>query len=414
MKVLWVVSRPLCGSFGSTNKNFSGSSLDAAFESCKNYDDLELHIVCVGAVSKILIEYRGRHVLYMLPGGGKRYDENDSINIHAWAELKQITNPNIIQICGTECDYAKLALKTFAGIPSIVYIHGVMDSVARGYDAELSLKTKLKILTPFDIIHRNWINAGQNRYYKRALREIEILNMVSAAIVESDWCEDQIRGIAPRCVCYRSNLPIKQVFGERTWRFEEIEPYTIFTNAGSMPLKGHHILFEALGVVKKSFPDVKLYVPGVPLNLKTNGRNFCTSGYSYLLASLIKKNNLQDNVCYVGLLSDVQMADFLSKVHLYVMPSCVENHSTSLIEAQFVGTPCVSSFVGGVSSIVKDGINALIYNYHDSFSLAGHIRRIFESEELARGLSIGAKEYSLSRKCNIGEDLINIYNAIKI
>ena len=278
----------------------------------------------------------------------------------------------------------------------------------------LSFKTKLKILTPFDIIHRNWINASQNKSYKRALREKEILNMASAAIVENDWCEDQIRGIAPGCVCYRSNLPIKDSFWDKKWNFEKIEPYSIFTNAGSMPLKGHHILFEALGIVKKSFPTFKLYVPGIPLNLDSNGRNFRTSGYSYLLANLLKKYNLQNNVHYVGLLSDVQMADYLSKVHLYVMPSCVENHSSSLIEAQIVGTPCVSSFVGGTGTVVKDGINALIYNFHDPLSLAGNICRVFESRELALKLSSGANEYRLGRKNNIGDDMVRIYRAMKL
>lgn len=412
-KILWVISRPLSGSFGCPSNNFSGSWLDAAFESCCNYDEIELHVVCVGTVSRISIEYRGRHFLYMLPGGGKEYDEKDSANILAWEELRKMSNPDIIQIWGTECDYAKLALKTFYDIPSIVYIQGVMDAVARGYDAELSFKTKLKILTPFDIIHRNWINASQNKYYKRAFREGEILNMASGAIVENDWCEDQIRGIAPGCICYRSNLPIKDSFWNKTWDFEKIEPYSIFTNAGSMPLKGHHMLFEALGIVKRSYPTFNLYVPGVPLNLKTYGKNFRTSGYSYLLANLIKKYNLQDNIHYVGLLSDVQMADYLSKVHLYVMPSCVENHSSSLIEAQIVGTPCVSSFVGGTGSVVKDGINGLIYNFHDSFSLAGSICRIFESKELALKLSSGAKDYRLRRKNNVGDDMINIYNTIK-
>lgn len=414
MKILWIISRPLSGSFGTQSNSFSGSWLDAAFESCCNYDHIELHVVCVGRSPKILIEYRERHFLYMLPGGGKKYDEKDSTNILAWKELRKMSHPDIIQIWGTECDYAKLALETFYDIPSIVYIQGVMDAVARGYDAELSFKTKLKILTPFDIIHRNWIDASQRKYYKRALRERIILNMVSAAIVENDWCEDQIRGIAPGCVCYRSYLPIKDSFWNKKWNFVKIEPYSIFTNAGSMPLKGHHILFEALAIIKKSFPTFKLYIPGIPLNLKTNGRNFRTSGYSYLLANLIKKYNLQDNVHYVGILSDVQMADYLSRVHLYVMPSCVENHSSSLIEAQIVGTPCVSSFVGGTGSVAKDGVNALFYNFHDYMSLAGNIRRIFDSRELAQRLSLGANKHRLERKNNVGDDMINIYNALKL
>lgn len=411
-KILWVMSRPLSGSFGFQTNNFSGSWLDAAFASCSVYENLELHIVSVGNVPKMAVECRGRHVLYLLPGGGKKYDERDVTNIQSWLEFKKIINPDLIQIWGTECDFAKIALKTFPDVPSIIYIQGVMDAVARGYDAGLSFKTKLKILTPFDVIHKNWINASQNKYYQRANREREILNMATAAIVENDWCEDQIHKIAPQCICYRSNLPIKDVFWNTKWDFEQIEPYSIFTNAGSMPLKGHHYLFKALGIVKNSYPDFKLYIPGIPLKIEAIGRNFHTPGYSFLLAKLIKKYSLENNIHYVGLLSDFQMANYLSKVNLFVMPSCVENHSSSLIEALLVGTPCVTTFVGGTGNVVKDGVNAILYNSHDYASLGGSICRVFESKELAKRLSYGANEYRMKRKHNVGDDMKNIYDLL--
>ena len=146
--------------------------------------------------------------------------------------------------------------------------------------------------------------------------------------------------------------------------------------------------------------------------MKKAGRNFHTSGYSYLLSSLIKEYELQDNINYVGLLSDIQMAEYLSKVHVFVMPSCVENHSSSLIEAQIVGTPCITSFVGGTGSVVKDGVNALIYNFHDAASLAGHICRIFKSKNLALKLSSGANLYRQKRRNNMGEELLGIYQKL--
>lgn len=412
-KVLWVISRPLTGSFGTPLNSFSGSWLDAAFESCCNRKDIELHIASVGKVQSILVEKRKGHFLYLLPGGGKQYDERDYSNKQAWNELKKLSNPDIIQIWGTECDYAKIALQTFTNIPSIIYIQGVMDAVARGYDAELSFKTKLSIITPYDLLHRNWIDISQKRYALRAVREKDILNMATASIVENDWCEDQIHAIAPNCICFRSNLPIKTSFWKKHWALKNITPHSIFTNAGSMPLKGHHILLEALSIIKKSYPDVKLFIPGTPLDINKAGRNLHTSGYSYLLAKLIRRFHLQENIKYVGMLSDVQMAEFLSTSHVYVMPSCVENHSSSLIEAQVVGTPCVTSFVGGTGHVVKDGVNALIYNFHDPATLAGNVCRIFNSDELALRLSSGANRYKECRNNNVGEDLMKIYQNIK-
>lgn len=411
-KVLWIMSRPLSGSFGSSNNNFSGTWLDAAFDGCSNQPDVELHIATVGKVNKVTVENRGRHTLYLLPGGDKYYDENNSTNVNSWGELKKLCNPDILQIWGTECDYAKLALQTFSDIPSIIYIQGIMAAVARGYDAGLSLKTKLQIITPYDLIHRNWINKNQNKYYKRAEREKKVLNMATAAIVENDWCEDQIHSIAPNCICYRSHLPIKQSFWTRKWSINNIERHTVFTNAGSMPLKGHHILLEALRIIVAKYPKTKLYIPGTPLAYNNARRNLNTSGYSLLLSRQIVKYNLQNNIEYVGLLSDVEMTEYLSKVNVYVMPSCVENHSSSLIEAQIVGTPCVSSFVGGIGSFVKNGVNAMLYNFPDSASLAGNVCRIFESDDLAKSLSNESRKMMEKRPVDVGLELLDIYNTM--
>lgn len=408
-RVLWVISRPLSGSFDTPKTSSSGSWLDAAYDGCCHNNDIELHIATVGKVDKIVIERRSPHVLYLLPGGGSVYNENSGSNLKSWKSLKEISNPDIVQIWGTECDFAKLVLTVFSDIPSLVYIQGVMDSVARGYDAGLSFKTQMSMLTPYDILHRSWIYKNKKRYAKRAIHEREILNMATAAIVENDWCEDQIKSIAPNCRCYRSNLPIKKSFWERKWLAENFKRHTIFTNAGGLPLKGHHILFEALKIIIEKYPDVKLYIPGVPLNWESAKKDFHTNGYSFFLSKMIKKYKLQNNIEYVGLLSDKEMAEYLSKVNVYVMPSYIENHSSSLIEAQIVGTPCVSSFVGGTASVVKDGVNALLYSYPDAASIAGHVCRIFESDALAQKLSLGANFYRQNRTNNVGAELMEIY-----
>ena len=44
-----------------------------------------------------------------------------------------------------------------------------------------------------------------------------------------------------------------------------MESHTIMCPAADYPIKGLHMLLKALAIVKKQYPDVKLYVPGSPL-----------------------------------------------------------------------------------------------------------------------------------------------------
>ena len=95
------------------------------------------------------------------------------------------------------------------------------------------------------------------------------------------------------------------------------------------------------------------------------------------------------------------------------MPSVMENHSSSLIEAMIVGAPCISSLVGGVADIVKHGENALLYNSTDAESLAGCIIRIFDDKNLANRLGDSARLICESRMQNFGSEMVDIYYKTK-
>lgn len=242
--------------------------------------------------------------------------------------------------------------------------------------------------------------------------EHKILQNSYGIILENDWCEDQMNAIAPGKQIFRSKLPIKQVFFDKEWDIDVVTAHTIFTNAGAAPIKGHHILFKALGIVKREFADVKVLIPGFSRMGNSFKDRIGRNGYSNYLSKLIRKYHLEDNIQYVGVLNSEGMAEMIAKCNVFVMPSCIENHSSSLIEAMIVGAPCVSSFVGGVGSIAVHNKNSLLYNYPDAEALAGLICRVLRNRELAVSLSDNAKKIREDRIVNLGEDFSSIYHLV--
>ena len=152
---------------------------------------------------------------------------------------------------------------------------------------------------------------------------------------------------------------------------------------------------------------MKCFLPGYTLQTFMPFRR--KTGYMKYLESLIYDNGLQDNVVYTGSLTSEQMVDYLVKSHIYVMPSIMENHSSSLIEAMVAGAPCVSSLVGGTASLVQHKRNGILYNSLDYKSLAGNIIRLFEDDELAMTVGHNALDMREDRKQDFGAEMNAIY-----
>jgi glycosyltransferase involved in cell wall biosynthesis len=58
----------------------------------------------------------------------------------------------------------------------------------------------------------------------------------------------------------------------------------------------------------------------------------------------------------------------------------------ALCEAQLVGMPLISTYTGGVPSLVEDGKNGFLFPTGDKPILAAKLRAVFENDDLARQL----------------------------
>jgi glycosyltransferase involved in cell wall biosynthesis len=118
-----------------------------------------------------------------------------------------------------------------------------------------------------------------------------------------------------------------------------------------------------------------------------------------------------NNINYLGLLNSEEMAEYMSKSNVFVMPSSIENHSSTLIEAMIVGVPCISSYVGGISEFMTHNMNGLIYRFEEFEILASHICKVFEDQSFACKFALNGKmQMRNSRNSNnIKDEFIDIY-----
>ncbi len=100
---------------------------------------------------------------------------------------------------------------------------------------------------------------------------------------------------------------------------------------------------------------------------------------------------LRERTRLAGFISDKQeLAARYRNADLLVLPTYSEGFPRVLYEAMTYGLPILTTFVGGIPSLMRDGENCLRIEPRDSANLADSLRRILARPDLRESLSAGA------------------------
>ncbi len=418
MKLLWITNLPigkLIDLEGSAGVHTTGTWLSAALATFIGDGAIELAIVTVGNSRKIKSTTEGNITYCILPGGlPGRYNHLRPKNAEHWEFVKRNFQPDIIHIWGTECTHGYLALKTMPEIPAVLYMQGLLESISRYYLAGMNRRELLNSVSLRNVLRLDWITRRQKSYAKKAQVEAEMIKIARNVIVANRWCATHCHSIDANCVVYQCQLPIDDAFLKTKWIKENIEPFTIMCNATGYPIKGLHVLIKALSVIVRRFPNTKLLIPGRMDNGKKLFEKITEDGYIKFIRELIRKRDMSGRVIFMGPLTPEQMAKRMATINVFAMPSSIENHSSTLIEAMVVGVPCVASYVGGIPEAITHGENGLLYRFEEYEMLAEFICDVFSDIDYAAKLgnkaSLSTREKIATE--NIKERLISIYAKI--
>jgi glycosyltransferase involved in cell wall biosynthesis len=140
--------------------------------------------------------------------------------------------------------------------------------------------------------------------------------------------------------------------------------------------KGIDQVLELLYNCKKYFPNVKL-LSGLELTHTGTGERI------EYIKTKIKNYNLQNNIIEMGLIQNIEryfdIADIL--IAPFKDTFDVADYPLTILESMAVGTPVVTTPVGGIPEIIKNKQNGILVQYGDINSLTSEVIHLIEDEQ---------------------------------
>jgi glycosyltransferase involved in cell wall biosynthesis len=151
------------------------------------------------------------------------------------------------------------------------------------------------------------------------------------------------------------------------------KPFILLTNRHS-PMKRFEYALWALKAILRSRPDVHLVITGQETE------------YTDQLRYLVHGLGLEENVHFVGLVSDSDLDLLYRQAAVYVYPSPEEDFGMGIVEAMGSGTPVVAWNNGGPTSTVSDGESGFLVGPYDVEAFSDRLLTLVTDPVLAEAM----------------------------
>lgn len=419
MKVLWITNilLPEATEMLGKGKALKGSGgwLIGAATALLQTNEVELYIAAPTTHTKNLKKIVGNKIIYYaIPRPSNQFKYWRKYEYY-WKIIKSEVKPDIVHIHGTEFSHSLAYVRACGAENVVASIQGMTSVYWKHYTDGLSLKTILCNTSLFELIIGSSLWQTRNKLKKVGRYEKECIASVSHVIGRTFWDRAHTWAINPSIHYHFCNETLRDVFYYGQWSYIGCKKHSIFVAQAKNSIKGFHQLLLALPLILREFPDTEIRVPGAfSLDAKTFRHKIIESGYSRYLRSLIKHNELQNHIVFLGALSGEEMKMELLRANVFISPSSIENSPNSVGEAQILGTPCISSDVGGVCDMIQHGISGFIYRFEEIEMLARYVCDIFSGRVDVEFISNNEREcaslrHDREKNC---ETMINIYKSM--
>ena len=176
----------------------------------------------------------------------------------------------------------------------------------------------------------------------------------------------------------------------------------LLTISRLVPWKGIELCLEALS-----------HLEDLPVSLRIVGNG--APDYELSLRELADRLGVREQVEFIGAVPPNKVAEEYRTADIFMLASYYEPFGIVLVEAMAAGVPIVATNVGGIPTVVEDGVSAQLVPSGDAVGLAKEIRALVKSETKLQDMAIAARTRSKQFDIKIVLDkLVGTYQSLAL
>ena len=320
-------------------------------------------------------------------------------------EMEKIVNevsPDIIHVFGTEWPFGHVAELT--DIPVIIHIMGAMIPYTNAlYAPGYSLRDLIRTYPFWKMKKRLNVLLGNRYSLLRALDERKIWENVKNYMGRTEWDCALSKVLSPERRYFHVEEALRREFmeSEKVWENTCKSKIQLISTGCSSFWKGPDMLLKTAMILKERDVDFEWIVAG-------RMNEWIKKAVERKLKTTYERNNVK----LIGFTKPSDLKRLLCKSTMYVHTAYVENSPNSICEAQILGVPVVSTYVGGIPTLL--GNAGIMIPANDPWQMANAIMELAADKDKLEKFSKQGREMALKRHNpdNIKKQLMECYNGI--
>ncbi len=326
--------------------------------------------------------------------------ESDN-HIKSFLKVIDEVKPDIIHIHGTENPFG--LVQKFVDIPTVVSIQGIITVCRHKYFSTITYLDVIKYSRLKSFLHSVTFVNIYKWFAKMAAREQQVYSYTKHFIGRTTWDKRVTLALAPSANYYHNDEILRDSFYQYEWNDKPIGKLALFTTNGPDIFKGIETLLECAHLLDVNKIEYEWNIAGLKKDDEIVN-----------IAARSIRRPISNNIKFLGSLDEQALVQALSKTHIYIATSHIENSPNSLCEAQILGVPCIATHAGGTNSLLEDDKDGVLIQDGDPYSMAGAIMELKDNYDKAILFGKNSRRKALLRHDpgKITTDLLNIYKSI--
>ena len=275
--------------------------------------------------------------------------------------------PALVYLFGLENKVSDVVLAV-SEAPVAVHLQGLLGPISKAYfPPGMSEKTFLRHFSVREHLLRNGYVYGYRQMCRRATREADRIRRADCVLGRTDFDRAVVMAAHPDARYFKVDELLRDVFyahaGEAP--YQDRGRLKIVSTLSDTVYKGLDLVLKTAASLKGRLA-LEWQVIGLDAGARLTG----------IFERELGIRASDAGIRFLGICDADTVCRTLLDADAYVHPSYIDNSPNSVCEAQMLGVPVIATEVGGVGSLIEDGVTGLLVPSGDADALADALLRL--------------------------------------